>query len=422
LIAIGNTNSIPNWLAVSSGTSMRTNLVDNYVVNRSLLTYTLPSPPLQATNLQRTVFEMTPNVTSASLQSSINNAADGSVFHIPSAVLDPNHNITFNSTVTIPSSKDVRIVGDGPFTRLVWNGSSGGTIFSLPFPSHATFSHIDLEGNNGVAGSLMAVSGIGSSSARVYLRASNMQRGVAANLYMGDCPNSVVDFSGLSYGATATPPFSGGSNIILAGRGKARFIQSDGGNNTVGFVCNNGGQLYVETSYNEAANTTGQKLFQVGGGSIVSFLNTKLVENIGNDDFSRATGSGFGVANLTGQLSFLNCGNMIDWFNISGASTGPIWIDGNTTFNSPVGSFPIMNGTGDIPIQTMNYNYSTSGGGATRYGDSGSASAAFTRQMLAQARAEYTDRAPMARRDNQTDVLLEQVFFELGNKNLSVTP
>ena len=422
LIAVGNTNSISNWLAVSGGTSMRTNLVDNYVVDRSLLTYTLPSPPLQATNLHRTVFEMTTGVTSASLQSSINGAADGSVFHIPSAVFDSNHNTLLNSTVTIPPNKDVRIVGDGPFTRLVWNGSSGGTIFSLPYPSHATFSHIDFEGNNGSAGNIMAVSGVGSTSARVYLRASNMQRGVSANLSMGDCPNTVVDFSGLSYGATATPPFTGGSNIILGGRGKVRFIQSDGGNNTVGYICNNGGQLYVETSYNEAANTTGQTLFQVGGSSTVTFLDTKMVENIGNDDFSRATGNGFAAANLTGQLSFLNCGNMIDWFNITGASTGPIWIDGNTTFNSPVGAFPIINGTGDIPVQTMNYNYSTSGSGGSRYGDSGSASAAFTRQMLTQARAEYTDRAPMERRANQTDVLLEQVFFELGNKNLSVTP
>jgi hypothetical protein len=67
----------------------------------------------------------------------------------------------------------------------------------------------------------------------------------------------------------------------------------------------------------------------------------------------------------------------------------------------------------------MNYNYNGSG---SRYSNVLSASAAFTRQMLAQARAEYTDRAPMERRTNQTDVLLEQVYFELGSQNLSVTP
>jgi hypothetical protein len=422
LVAVGNTNGISNWLTISGGTSMRTNLVDNYVVNRASLTYTLPSPPIPATNLQRTIFEMTTNVTPSMLQGSINSAANGCVFHIPAAMLDPNHIIYFNSTVTIPTNKDVRIVGDGPFTKLVWNNGSSA-FFSCPYPSHATFSHLYLYGNDGNTSdgkipTAITISGVSTTAARVYLRASNMLRGVGANLFLGDCPNTVVDFSGLSYGATAAAPASG-ANIILGGRGKVRFIQSDGGNNTVGYICTNGGQLYVETSYNEAADTHGQTLFLVGGSGTMTFLNTKLVENIGNDDFSRATSNGFAVANLTGQLSFLNCGNMIDWFNITGGTTGLIWINGNTTFNSPVSTFPILNSTNDTPVQTMNYNYNGSG---SRYSNVLSATAAFTRQMLAQARAEYTDRAPMERRTNQTDVLLEQVFIELGTQNLSVTP
>jgi hypothetical protein len=68
----------------------------------------------------------------------------------------------------------------------------------------------------------------------------------------------------------------------------------------------------------------------------------------------------------------------------------------------------------------MNWNYN---GGASRYtNDIGSASASYTRQMLAQARAEYSDLAPMQRRTNQTDVLIENVFLELGSINLSVKP
>jgi hypothetical protein len=421
LAAVGNTNSISNWLTISGGTSMRSNLVDNFVVNRASLTFTLPSAPTPATNLHRTIVEMTTNVTASSLQSSINSAADGTVFHVPANVLRTNasQNIDFNSTITVPTNKDIRIVGDGYYTRLTWQGSSGGTMFAVPHPSHLTFSHVDFEGNDGACGKILSVTGVGSTSARVYLRASNMIRGVAANVYMGDCPNTAIDFSGLSYGATATPPHSGGSNLILGGRGKMRFIQSDGGNNTIGYICTNGGQLYVETSYNEAADTHGQTLFLVGGNGTITFVDTKLVENIGNDDFGRATSNGFAVANLTGQLSFLNCGNMIDWFNITGGTTGLIWINGNTTFNCPVSTFPILNSTNDIPVQTMNYNYN---GNGSRYNNLLSASAAFTRQMLAQARAEYTDRAPMERRTNQTDVLLEQAFFELGTQNLSVMP
>lgn len=40
----------------------------------------------------------------------------------------------------------------------------------------------------------------------------------------------------------------------------------------------------------------------------------------------------------------------------------------------------------------------------------------------AQARAEYSDLAPMARRPDQTDVLLENVLLNLGSVNLSVQP
>jgi hypothetical protein len=423
LVAVGNTNGISNWLTISGSTSMRTNLVDNYVVNRASLTFTLPAPPLSATNLQRTVFEMTTNVTPSMLQGSINSAADGCVFHIPANVADTaNHIITFNSTVTIPTNKDVRIVGDGIYTKLTWNNGSS-SFFTCPYPSHATFSHLYLYGNdgNGSDGKIpnaIAISGVSTTAARVYLRASNMQRGCVANLYLGDCPNTVVDVEGLSYGATATAPASG-TNIVLGGRGKVRFIQSDSGVDKISYVCTNGGQLYVETSYNEGVGTSGDTIFLVGGGGTITFLDTKLVENIGSDDFSGATSNGFAVANLSGQLSFLNCGNMIDWFNITGGTTGLIWINGNTTFNSPVGTFPILNSTNDTPVQTMNYNYNGSG---SRYSNVLSASAAFTRQMLAQARAEYTDRAPMERRTNQTDVLLEQVYFELGSQNLSVTP
>jgi hypothetical protein len=423
LVAVGNTNGISNWLSITGGVSMRTNLVDNYVVNRASLTFTLPSAPVQATNLQRTVFEMPTNVSPARLQASITSAADGCVFHIPANMADSvNHIITFNSTVTIPTNKDVRIVGDGSFTKLVWNNGSS-SFFSCPYPSHATFSHLLMHGNDGNGSdpkipSAIAISGVSTTAARVYLRASNMQQGCAANLFLGDCPNTVVDISGLSYGATATTPASG-TNIVLGGRGKVRFIQSDSGIDKISYVCTNGGQLYVETSYNEAAGTTGDAIFLVGGGGTITFLDTKLVENIGSDDFSGATSNGFAVANLTGQLAFMNCGNMIDWFNITGGTTGLIWINGNTTFNSPVGTFPILNANNDTPVQTMNYNYNGSG---SRYADVLSASASFTRQMISQARAEYTDHAPMMRRMNQTDVLLEQVFFELGNQNLSVTP
>jgi hypothetical protein len=424
LLAVGNTNGISNWATFSGGISVHSNLVDNFVVSRGSQTFTLPGRPVVAANLNRAVFEMTTSMTSASLQGSINSAGDGSVFHIPSPVQEPNHQIYLTSTVTIPTGKDVRIVGDGADTALFWSGASGGTMFSCPHPSHVTFSHIALVGNYGGAAKLVGVSGVGSTPARIYMRDSFGTQPVQANISLGDCPNTVIDVAGLSYGGgnySGTAPASGANNVVLSGGGKVRYINTDGGGNAISFVSANGGQLYVENSYNEASNTFSNRILRLSGGGTVTFLGSKMVENIGSaEDFSRATSSGFALASFTGQLSFLGI-QVIDWFNISGATTGSIWIEGANTFRNPVSTWPINNSTGDTPVQTMNYNF-TDASGSTRIPDIGTASAAFTRQMLMQARAEYVDRTPMSRRTNQTDVFLEQVYFQLGTQNLAVSP
>jgi hypothetical protein len=423
LLAVGNTNGVSNWATFAGGLSVRSNFVDNFVVNRASLTYTLPGQPIPATNLNRTVFEMATNMTSASLQGSINSAGDGCILHIPSPVLEPFHQIYLTSTITIPTNKDLRIVGDGADTILFWQGPGGGTFFSCPHPSHVTFSHIALIGNYGGASNLIGVSGVGSTPARVYLRDSIATQPVGVNIYLGNCSNTVIDVAGLSYGGGnfPAPPATNGNNVVLSGAGKLHYINTDGGGNAISFVSTNGGQLYVENSYNEASNTFSNKLLRLSGGGTVTFLGSKMVENIGSaEDFSRATSNGFALVNFTGQLTFMGI-QAIDWFNLSGSTTGLIWINGANTFRDPVSTWPITNSTGDIPVQTMNYNF-TDASGTIRLADIGTASAAFTRQMLSQARSEYEDRTPMARRTNQTDVLIEQVFFSLGTQNLGVTP
>ena len=419
-MAIGNTNTTPNWFTNVVNTVLSTNLVDNYVVARSNLTFTMPPPPSPATNLNRIVVEMGTNFASSDLQTAVNNAADGTVIHIP-WVSNIFGSIPITQTITMPTNKDIRIIGDGYHTKLAWSGSAGGTMFSLPHPSHITFAHIQLSGN-GSSGPLIAVSGVDSTPARVYARDTRMSQGITANIRLGDCPNAVIDYRGIVSDATSTPP-AHGANAILDGRGKVRMIDVDSDNNTIGFICTNGGSLYVETSYNEAStNNFTNKTFRVSGNSTVTFLSGVQHENTrtnGVTDFSRATSNGFAVVNFSGNLMMGLVNGVIDWYNISGTSTGSVWITGDTTIDCPVNHWPIINSTTNIPVQTMNWNYN---GGASTNNDIGSASAAFTRRMLTQARAEYSDLAPMARRADQTDVLLENVLLNLGGVNLSVQP
>ena len=421
VVAIGNTNVISSWDFFQGGAALYTNLVDNYVVARSNLTFTMPPPPAPATNLNRIVVEMGTTFASSDLQTAINNAADGTVIHIP-WVSTTNGAIPITQTITMPTNKDIRIVGDGFNTKLGWTGSAGGTMFSLPHPSHITFAHLQLHGDGGGAGGpIIAVSGVDNTSARIYARDTRMSQGIAANIRLGDCPNTVIDYRGIVSDATSTPP-ADGANAILDGRGKVRMIDVDSDNNTVGFICTNGGSLYVETSYNEGStNNFTNKTFRVSGNSTVTFLSGVQHENTQTNitDFSRATSNGFAVVNFSGNLLMGLVNGVIDWYNISGTTTGKVWITGDTTIRCPVNHWPIINSTADVPVQTMDWNYN---GGATNISDIGSASAAFTRQMLAQARAEYSDLAPMQRRLDQTDVLLENVLLNFGKVNLSVQP
>jgi pectate lyase-like protein len=420
LVAVGNTNTFASWLSIGSGSGGKTNLVDNGVVSRSSLSFPAPALPIVASNLGRTIVDMPASYTSTTLQAAINSAADGTVIHIPwSAASSTLGYLT--STITIPPNTDIRIVGDGPMSRLYWNGAAGSPMFSLAHPSHATFSHLQLYGNTTGSGSAdVQVSGVGTTPARVYLRDVMMKQGINAGVRLGDCPNTVIEYFGQGIGEASLAP-ANGANVILDGRGKVRLMDVDCDSGIVGYICTNGGALYMETHYGEAANTTGNRIMKVSGNSTVTFLCGKAVANIGplGETFDRATSNGYQVVNFTGSLTLACVGEVIDWMNISGATTGNIWINSSTTARSPVSTWPIINSTSDNPIQTMNWDAPVT---TQRYADVGTASASYTRQMLQQARAEYSDRAPMTRRANQTDVLLEQVYMELGQQNLWVTP
>src|SRR5271154_83095 len=75
LLAVGNTNGVSNWATFSSGIAVHSNLVDNFVVNRASLTFTLPGAPVAATNLNRTIVDLGTGVTASSLQAAINTGA-----------------------------------------------------------------------------------------------------------------------------------------------------------------------------------------------------------------------------------------------------------------------------------------------------------------------------------------------------------
>ncbi|HUI07682.1 MAG TPA: glycosyl hydrolase family 28-related protein [Verrucomicrobiae bacterium] len=432
LVAVGNTNVVSSWITVAAGSGLRTDLVDNVVVPRSSLTLSVPPLPTPAANLSRTVVDTPAGFTAASLQTEVDGATDGTVIHIPWANNSAGY-FSITAPVTIPSGKDVRIVGDGFASKLSWGGTPGGTMFVLPHPSHATLSHLYLDGGNAAAGALVAVTNVGSSSARVYARDSCSRRGSVAGVRMGDCPNATVDYYGMFIAANAQSPVLG-TAILLDGGGKVKYINSDGGatiydDSTLipvfDYVCTNGGSLYIEGCYHECEYTRNEKLFQASGNSTVTFMcgtpRANLDPSTDLPGFARATTNGYAATDFTGRFLVALATGVMDYCNVSGATTGNIWVLGSTTGQFPGSSWPVVNTTGDAVMQTMNWNWDSSAG-LSRYANVGTASDAYVRQMLAQARTEYSDLSPMARRTNQTDVLLDHVSLELGQNNLWVKP
>ena len=429
-ILLGNTNCSTPWF--SFGNAGYTNLVDNVTVTRSSLALTLPPMPVMATNLGRAIVEMPTNCTVASIQSAINGATDGAVIHFPTALYVNNpsfpHQIALFGTITLPTNKYIVIEGDGCSTKL-GGENNGQTLFSAPWPSHATFADIDLFGN-GNDGAMLQVSGVSSTSARVYIHDSNIQAGTFANIDLGNCSNTVIEERGFGCGATYNDGWTSQSNgvkYLCEGAGTLRVFDTDSGDNVIGFVVTNGGNVYVETQYNEASPSPPwqNKIFLVSGNSLLTFLSGTQHENISNDDetWQYASTNGFTVSNLTGQATMALISGIIDWTVVKGTNSGSFWIVGDSTTVSPqTNTWPIVNSTAFVPVQTMNWNATANA--VMTYPDvnTNSVSATYVRTMLAPARSTFADSQPMVRRPGQTDVLIDNARLEGGGWNIQVTP
>jgi uncharacterized repeat protein (TIGR03803 family) len=427
VLLLGNTNCFTPFYSI--GSSPVTNLVDNVTASRSTLFFTQPDLPVAATNLTRTIIDLPRSFTSASLQTAINGAVDGTVIHVPWTNTNSSYSMT--NTVTIPANKDIRIVGDGSLSILSWGSTTPQAMFSLAHPSHATFSHVHLFGNNsGItnSASLINLSGVGTTAARVYLRDSIFMHSANANFDLGDCPNTTVDWRGNS------EEYGMGAGLLMEGRGTIKFITTDSGLSALDAIVTNGGTLYVETSYNEDNYTfNGYRDLLVSGASTVMYLSGEQHENGGTngctqcgDGFwpSGGTTNAFGVTNFSGIFTMSLVSSISDWVRISGAQTGNVWIVGASTWNSPraTGAFPIIDTTAFTPTQTMNWDYNSGSGVWSTYTNVSSANAAYTRQMFAPSRSTYSDLGPMIRRTNQTDVLIEDSQVEYSEIDLQVTP
>ena len=413
VLAVGNQCTSANLIGIeynAAATPPRVNLVDNNTgVARGSLNLTRLSLPPAATNLNRHTVEVSANANDREVQSAINAVASWAgqnpVIHVPLGL----H--TFTQTIVVPGGLDVTLVGDGWHDQLTWGSSTGrGPMFRFQAPAKAGLQQLAVtEYAKGDA--VLYVEGANAVGSRVLLQDCSIDQGVSQNLWLDDCPNLTVEMDGDGHGNTMSGGTSGVS-IEQTGRGKFRLFCADSGSNWRTYKSENGGELYVETSwYEDHAADINYASF--AGGGTVTFLSGKMASGGGGNN---RNGNSFSVANWNGQLLFGLMGAVTDTVNLSGTGNGSVWLNSSSGLALP--NWYANNAAGLTFAATQDWNYQ---GGSNRLGDTGGASAAFTRQMLTKARQEFmlgptiNDTPPTA-----TDVRLIRFYAQQALRDIAI--
>ena len=379
-LAVGNQYTVANWIGVESNPSSgapKINLVDNTLTSLGSLNLTRMLLPPAATNLNRHTVEVSASAGDAEIQAAVysvtNWAGQGPVIHLPLG----GH--SFSKTVVVPGGLDVNIVGDGWLDQLTWGGSAGqGPMFRLRAPAKASLQQ--LSANEYAKGdAVVYVEGANAVGSRVLLQDCSINQCVSQNLWIDDCPNLTVEMDGDGHGNTMSGGTSGVS-IEQTGRGKFRLFCADSGSNWRTYKSENGGEMYVETSWYED-HTADINYASIAGGGTVTFLSGKMASGGGGNN---QNGNSFAVANWNGQFTFGLIGAVTDTLKVSGSGSGSVWLTDSSGLWMPTWYVNSASGVNFVATQDWNYQ-----GASTRLSDVGTASAAFTRQMLSKARQEF---------------------------------
>lgn len=129
LFSIGNEYTSSNYYA---GMTARSHSISDSTVTRASITTAEPTLPSTPPNLNRTIYNIAPGSSAATIQSTINTAAatSRSVVHLPPGTLN------IDTTLTIPSGADLQIIGDGAESKLNWTGT-GDVLMQFASPARA---------------------------------------------------------------------------------------------------------------------------------------------------------------------------------------------------------------------------------------------------------------------------------------------
>ena len=310
-ILVGNTFNINNPVSQASETRLRQ--LDT-TIDPELITPTSVALPPTPPNNNRTIYDVqtgTGNDAQA-IQMAINlavAAGNRAVVHIPCGF----YNIA--QTLTVPANAEIQLIGDGGSagyqigSMLNWSGSGSGPILDLQGPNRAILRDFSLFGGNG-----LLVEDPDQGDGLIY--GEELDSGgqspscpASTNIYVNGIENNDVNLLGSGVGASAQQNIEvvGGPNESqgIATNGQVSVMCASGSTSNLFYNVTDGGQLLVETIYQEVSNTAIDQILNLTGQGELSVALGKFAGDCANTTPTYAVNGMDGGLTLT-ELQFLD--------------------------------------------------------------------------------------------------------------------
>jgi hypothetical protein len=347
VLSMGNTYTSATPFSVQNVTYATNEIIgdltsmNDAVVSAASIKDSLPMMPGPLPNYNRTIYEVPQGASSATIQQTIDQAitqSSGSrpVVHIPWG------QYYTNSTITIPSSSDVQLIGDNMQTIINWTGSTSSPVFELLPQSHATFRSFTINAGSSLAG--ISVEGNDQPGDRIYTNFVGVGlAGSSHNLLVSGFDNTLVQMDDFGHGGMANP--SSASVLVVGGP------KSQAGISTPGYTglfmgsscCNTGPSYRVESGgtvvltgfWYEQGGTQWLDLDGASGNFIGYEDNTSV------DSWGPLTGAvpALTAKNFTGNLTIANSGINNTYINLAGSTPANVLLLGDS-FN--LGAPPVI--------------------------------------------------------------------------------
>ncbi len=301
---------------------------DDRIVSSGSVNPSAPTLPGVPPNHHRTIYEAT-NV--AGIISGIASAAgtcDNSVVHIQAG------SYSIPSTITVPASCPIQIIGDGGNSFLGWAGSGTGPELKLVGPSKVVLRDFRMQGDTVAAG--IEIAGADQAQARIFGEQVSTAQG-SPNLLVDALDYTNVEFhdSKFEHALTGFPSInvvggpSASSGSWLGGVTKVFAALSWG----VEFVYQSsaGARLLLQAIWNEASTTSFVSIVRLTDGGSVTLAGTMLGQTIAAPTATGGSGSNTltlnSVSGITaGMYAGIDTGEIPDHDVIDSINTGAVTI------------------------------------------------------------------------------------------------